>query len=74
MWSDGCSGQFKSARAWYFISRYPYLTTCDVLREGCQMSWNYFASRHGKEEVDGTGALLKREIRAEQLKSNGAKL
>jgi hypothetical protein len=22
VWSDGCSGQFKSARAWYFISRY----------------------------------------------------
>ena len=34
VWSDGCSGQFKSARVWYFISRYPSLTVTDgVLSE-----------------------------------------
>jgi hypothetical protein len=22
VWSDGCSGQFKSSRAWYFVARY----------------------------------------------------
>lgn len=72
VWSDGCSGQFKSARAWYFISRYPSLTVTDgVLPEGCQMLWNYFASGHGKGEVDGAGALCKREVRKEQLKPNG---
>ena len=31
VWSDGCSGQFKSARAWYFISRFPSLTMSDNL-------------------------------------------
>ena len=74
VWSDGFSGQFKSARAWYFISRYPNLTTTDMVRDGCQMSWNYFASGHGKGKVDGAGALLKREIRNEQLKPGGLKL
>ena len=64
VWSDGCSGQFKSARAWYFITRYPGLTITDgVLPEGCQMLWNYFASGHGKGEVDGAGALCKKEVR-----------
>jgi len=55
VWTDGCSGQFKSARAWYFISRFPCLTMSDELPEGYQMSGNYFASRHGKGEVDGAG-------------------
>jgi hypothetical protein len=68
VWSDGCSGQFKSTRAWYFISRYPNLTTSATLSSGCQMSWNYFGSGHGKGEVDGAGALLKRQIRTEQIK------
>ena len=35
------------------------------------MLWNYFASGHGKGEVDGAGALLKREVRKEQLKPHG---
>ena len=74
VWSDGCSGQFKSARAWYFISQYPNLISSDMMRDGCQMSWNYFASGHGKGKVDGAGALLKREIRNEQLKPGGLKL
>ncbi len=38
------------------------------------MSWNYFASGHGKGEVDGAGALLKRELYKEQLKPNGRQL
>jgi hypothetical protein len=62
VWSEGCSGQFKSTRAWYFISSYPNLTSNAAFRDGCQMCWNYFASGHGKGEVDGAGALLKREI------------
>jgi hypothetical protein len=74
VWSDGCSSQFKSARAWYFVSRYPSLIRSLDLIDGCQMCWNYFGSGHGKGEVDGTGALLKREIRTEQLKSDGRKL
>ena len=75
VWSDGCSGQFKSARAWYFITRYHGLTITDgVLPEGCQMLWYYFASGHGKGEVDGAGALCKREVRKEQLKLDGRKI
>jgi hypothetical protein len=62
VWSDGCSRQFKSARAWYFISHYPNLTSSTTMREGCQMVWNYFVLGHGKGEVDGAGALMKREV------------
>lgn len=74
VWSDGCSGQFKSARAWYFISRFPSLTVSAKLPEGCQMCWNYFASGHGKGEVDGAGALLKRKLYKEQIKPNARQL
>jgi hypothetical protein len=38
------------------------------------MVWNYFASGHGKGEVDKARALLKREIRKEQIKPNACKL
>jgi hypothetical protein len=65
VWSNGCSGQFKSSRAWYFISRYPQITMYQELEGGMSMTWNYFASGHGKGEVDGCGALLKRKIRKE---------
>jgi hypothetical protein len=74
VWSDGCSGQFKSARAWYFIFRYPNLTASALQPQECQMIWNYFATGHGKGEVDGAGALLKREVRKEQIKPDGRKL
>ena len=74
VWFDGCSSQFKSSRAWYFISRYPNLTSGVSLNSRCQMYWNYFGSGHGKGEVDGARALLKREIRKEQMKVDGRKL
>jgi hypothetical protein len=38
------------------------------------MTWNYFALGHGKGEVDGAGALCKREIWKEQLRPNARKL
>jgi hypothetical protein len=50
------------------------LTTSTSLTSGCQMSWNYFGSGHGKGEVDGASALLKRQIRIEQIKPQGRKL
>jgi hypothetical protein len=31
------------------------------------MLWNYFVIGHGKGEVDGVGALLKRELRKEKI-------
>jgi hypothetical protein len=34
VWSDGCAAQFKSARSWYFISRYQKKTTCEQLPKG----------------------------------------
>jgi hypothetical protein len=56
VWSNGCSGQFKSGRAWYFISRYPYLTSSVTLTPKGPMSVNGFLvslgrfSRHQKHE------------------------
>jgi hypothetical protein len=38
------------------------------------MCWNYFVSSHGKGEVDGVGALLKREICKEQIKPHACNL
>jgi hypothetical protein len=72
-WNDGCSCQFKSARAWYFLSRYPNLLDFTNHPRGCQLIWNFFATSHGKGEVDGARALLKCEVRKEQIKSNGRK-
>jgi hypothetical protein len=60
MWTNGYLGQFKSMRAWYFVSRCLYLTTSTHNINGCSLIWNFFATRHGKGEVDGVGALLKK--------------
>jgi hypothetical protein len=38
------------------------------------MTWNFFATGHGKGEVDGAGALFKREVCLEQIKPQGLKL
>jgi hypothetical protein len=59
VWSNGCVVQFKSARSWFFMSRYHNSTICTKLPIGCQKTWNYFTTGHGKGEVDGAGALLK---------------
>ena len=48
VWSNGCSGQFKSARVWYFVSRYPLFTRSSDFIDGYQMCWNYFGSGKGK--------------------------
>jgi hypothetical protein len=34
------------------------------------MIWNYFSTSRGKGEVDGAGALWKREIQKEKIKPN----
>jgi DNA-binding protein len=36
--------------------------------------WNFFATSHGKGEVDGVRALLKCEVRKEQIKPNGRQI
>jgi hypothetical protein len=38
------------------------------------MRWNYFASGHGKGEVDGAGTFLKRKIHKEQIRPQACKL
>jgi len=42
--------------------------------EGCQMIWNFFATGHGKGEVNGARALLKWEVQKKQIKPQGKKL
>jgi hypothetical protein len=37
------------------------------------MIWNYFSTSHGKGEVNGASALLKREIRKKLIKPNPKK-
>jgi hypothetical protein len=36
--------------------------------------WNFFATSHGKGEVDKARALLKSEVRKEQIKPIGRKI
>ncbi len=72
--NDSCFGQFKNARAWYFLGRYHNLIVSAHLPLGYQILWNYFAIGHGKGEVDGACALLKRELRKEQIKPQGVKI
>jgi uncharacterized protein (DUF2236 family) len=38
------------------------------------MTWNYFATDHGKGKVDGVGAILERKLKKEQIKPNGMKI
>jgi hypothetical protein len=74
VWNDGCSRLFKSNKAWYFLSCYLSLTAFESLPFGCYMIWNFFATRHGKGEVDGSRVLLKRELKKERIKPHGQKL
>jgi hypothetical protein len=53
VWFDGCASQFKSSKAWYFVSRYPNMTS------GCKMMWSFFGSGHGKGSHDGVGVITK---------------
>jgi hypothetical protein len=38
------------------------------------MTWNYFATSHGKGEVSGARALLKQKLWKKHLKPNGMKI
>ena len=52
IWSDGCVGQFKSARSFYLLSR--------LHKETCiRHTWSFFETWHGKGEHDGVGACVK---------------
>jgi hypothetical protein len=68
IWSDGCSGQFKSHVPWFFVARYS-----EVIG-GCNCMWSFIGSGHGKGPHDGAGAVLKQYIQTAQLDVNGPKL
>ena len=67
VWSDGAASQFKARRPFYFVGRYPAIT-------GLEMRWNFFGSGHGKGEHDGAGAVIKRALTHEQLKTDGVQM
>jgi hypothetical protein len=68
VWLDGYVPWFKSTKPWYFMSRYPSVTS------GCKMMWSFFGNGHGKGPHDGVGAIIKRFIRHKQLNVHGEKL
>ncbi|KAG0631145.1 hypothetical protein M758_1G230800 [Ceratodon purpureus] len=74
VWSDGCASQFKGAKAFFFVAKYPSLTVSDNLPTGCKLDWNYWGTGHGKGPHDGAGACVKRALRKEQLKEDSVKL
>ena len=67
VWSDGCAGQFKSARSFYWLTRLH-------VSLNVQITWNFFESGHGKGEHDGAGACVKRALRRYQLQHDAIDL
>lgn len=51
IWSDGCGVQYKS--------RLPMLNISDNFFIPQKVIWNFFGSRHGKNESDGESAVVK---------------
>ena len=52
IWSDGCAGQFKSSRSFFWLCRLQRKTNI-------KHHWNFFETGHGKGEHDGAGACVK---------------
>ena len=67
VWSDGCDGQFKSARSFYWLSRFHKKTNI-------RHTWNFFEIGHGKGEHDGAGACVKHALRRYQLNHSASRL
>lgn len=65
IWSDNCTGQFKNARMFYWLSR------MHVDRRIPHI-WCFFEAGNGKGEHDGASACLKRALVKEQLRISGA--
>jgi hypothetical protein len=68
VWLDGCAGQFKSHKPWYFVGHYPNLTC------GCAMIWSFFGMGHGKGAHDGPRVAIKWFLWQEQLNAFGVSL
>ena len=60
IWSDGCAGQFKSSRSFFWLCRLQRKTNI-------KHHWNFFETGHGKGEHDGAGACVKRALRRHQM-------
>ena len=56
------------------MAKYPSLTCFVGLLHGCDLVWNFLASRHYKGEVDSAGALCKPKIQSKQMKLNAQRL
>ena len=64
LWSDGPSSQFKNR----FMARFMEMS---AEKHSSNISWNFFATSHGKGAVDGVGGVLKRrawnKVKARQV-------
>jgi ABC-type anion transport system duplicated permease subunit len=56
------------------MPRYNNMTICEEMAIWVSNGLNYFSIGHGKGEVDGVGALLKKEIQKKQVKLNARRL
>ncbi len=56
VWFDGSANQFKFSELWYFVFRYPNMTS------GCKMMWSFFKSGDGKGPHDGVGVIINQFI------------
>jgi hypothetical protein len=60
IWFDGCAGQFKYARSFYWL--------CHLHKKlKIIHCWNFFETGHGKGEHDDAGACIKQALRRYQL-------
>jgi hypothetical protein len=67
VFSNGCAFQFKCARSFFFVVRYPSLTRNEELPMVCAMQWNYFGFGHGKGRWDGARPHVKQALRVEKI-------
>lgn len=63
IWSDGPSSQFKNK---FVAATIPALQK----HHNMKITWNYFATSHGKGPVDGIGGSVKRQVRNEVIKKD----
>ena len=59
--SDGCGAQYKNAEI------FAYLPECQN-KFKISLSWNFFATSHGKTSCDGLGGCIKRQAALESLR------
>ena len=57
--SDGAASQFKQR-----------FTLCEITLLGKSLTWNFFATGHGKGAVDGIGGTLERDVHTAALAKN----